>query len=251
MAYVNANGVVLARTRVGDNDAILTVYTDALGIIKVSAKGIKSLKNKSHSGATLFSYSSFVLRPGKTMYYLVSAELIMSFYSLSANIEMLAFATYIADITVYSFTDSDPEPSVLSLLLNTFYLLSKTDTDPKKVKNVYELKMLYYMGVGINTSGCLSCGKDVKLAYFTKAGGLLCENCKKEFPDAFKISADCEKALKYITESEDKKAFSFKVSKKVMDEIEYITDTFLSQHIDKKFYSLTYLNNILGKESKL
>ena len=70
------------------------------------------------------------------MYYLVSAELIMSFYSLSVNIEMLAFATYIADITVYSFTDSDPEPSVLSLLLNTFYLLSKTDTDPKKVKNV-------------------------------------------------------------------------------------------------------------------
>ncbi len=51
MAYVKASGVVLKRTKVGDNDAILTVFTDSLGIIKVSAKGIKSLKNKSFAGA--------------------------------------------------------------------------------------------------------------------------------------------------------------------------------------------------------
>ena len=248
MAYVKASGVVLKRTKVGDNDAILTVFTDSLGVIKISAKGIKSLKNKSFAGASLFSFSDFVLRPAKSMYYLVSAEQKASFYNLSTNIERLAFATYIADITSYVLMESDPEPKVLALILNTFYLLANSSGELRQVKSVYEIKLLSYIGVGMVVGNCLSCGISENLYYFTKEGGMLCPNCKGKFSDAVLISKDCASALFYIVNSEDKKAFSFKVPQKTLEELEYITESFLKRHISKDFYSLTYLNTILGKD---
>lgn len=251
MAYVKATGVVLKRTKVGDNDAILTIFTDSLGVIKASAKGIKSLKNKSFAGATLFSFSEFVLRPARDMYYLVSAELKVSFYNLSTNIERLAFATYIADITGYVFLENDPEPEALKLLLNTFYLLANSSGELRQVKCVYELKLLYYCGVGMHTESCLGCAKKEELLYFTLSGGVLCPDCRKNFPDFLAVSKNCVSALSYIMAAEDKKAFSFKVSEKVLDELEYITESFFKKHVDKDFYSLSYLNTILGKDKPL
>ncbi len=248
MAYVSCNGVVLKRTKVGDNDAILTVFTDNLGVIKVSAKGIKSLKNKSFAGASLFSYSYFTLRPAKDMYYLVSAELKMSFYNLSTNIERLAYATYIADITAYCFTENQAEPEALALLLNTFYLLANKSGDARQIKCVYELKLLCFSGIGIEAKVCLACGAEKGLLYFTNEGGVLCASCRKKFPDSFKISQDAQKAIFYITNTENKKAFSFKVSERVLEELLYITEGFFTKYIDKKFYSLHYLNTLLGKE---
>ena len=248
MAYVNCNGVVLKRTKVGDNDAILTVFTDSLGVIKVSAKGIKSLKNKSFAGASLFSYSFFTLRPARDMYYLVSAELKMSFYNLSTNIERLAYATYIADITAYCFNENQAEPSVLALLLNTFYLLANKSGDARQIKCVFEIKLLAYSGVGIEGGACISCGEGKELSCFTNEGGTVCASCRGKFPDSFKISPDAQKALFYITNAEDKKAFSFKASERILDELMYITEGFFKKHIDKDFYSLHYLNTLLGKD---
>lgn len=249
MAYTKVSGVVLLSNKVGDNDAILTVFTDSLGVIKISAKGIKSLKNKSMAGAGVFSYSEFVLRKGRgELYYLVSAELKMSFYSLSANIERLAFATYIADITSYAYSENEPEPRVLPLILNTFYLLANSNGELMKIKSVYELKLLSYLGFGASVDSCIFCGKKDDLLYFTNQGGTVCSQCKSHYPDGVKISKDALKAISYIIGAPDNKAFSFKISNKVTDEIASIIEQFFKKHIEKNFYSLSYLKTILGKD---
>lgn len=250
MAYVKTNGVVIKRTNVGDNDAILTIFTDSLGIIKVSAKGIKSIKNKSFTGASLFSFSEFVLRPAKDIYYLNSAELKMSFYSLSANIEKLSYAAYIADITNYVFSENEPEPRALALLLNTFYLLANTNGDLRRIKSVYELKTLFYLGLGAETGSCIYCGEKKELNFFSNEGGTVCPSCAKNAPGVQKISPACLYALRYITSADDKKAFSFKIADRALSELSCISEEFFKRHVEKDFYSLKYLNSIIGKDNR-
>lgn len=249
MALIKVNGVVLKRTAVGDNDVILTVFTSELGVVKASAKGVKSYKNKFSAGTALFSYSEFILLKGKDIYRVRSCELLESFYNLSTNIERIAFATYIADLTAYTVKETIADARLLSLLLNTFYLLANSDRNLRLVKSVYELKLLCYSGLAPQLECCVSCGDTEHVDYISpQAGGLLCGECQNTARQVYPLSEPCLIALRFIVYSEDKKAFAFQLSDAALEELEAHIEHFMREHIDRDFYSLTYLNMILGKQ---
>ena len=251
MELIKTDGVVLKRTNVGDNDVILTVFTDRMGVVQASAKGVKSLKSRLAAGSALFTYAEFVLKPGRSMYSVSSCEPKESFYSLSTNIERLAFATYIADLTAYAVREEVPDERLLSLLLNTLYLFANSQRDLKIIKCVYELKLLSYIGFAPELSGCVRCGDVSDIDYISAAiGGLLCTNCKTAQDRAKKLSEQCLIAMRYIIYTEDKRSFAFSASESVTEELENHIESFIKEHIDKDFYSLTYLNMILGKPQK-
>ena len=251
MEIIKTDGVVIKRTSVGDNDVILTVFTEKLGVIKASAKGVKSLKSRMAAGSALFTYAEFVLKQGKTMYSVSSCEPKESFYNLATNIERLSFATYIADLTGYTVREETPDGQLMSLLLNTLYLLANSQRDLRLIKCVYELKLLNYLGLAPDLSGCIYCQDVNNVDYISaKTGGLICPECKTPADNAKPISEPCLIAMRYITCSDDKRAFAFCATEAVTTELEAHIEAFIREHIDREFYSLQYLNMILGKTDK-
>ena len=53
--------------------------------------------------------------------------------------------------------------------------------------------------------------------------------------------------MEYILASDDKKAFAFRLSSEVLYELEYHVGRMLTECVDHTFYSLDYLNKVLGK----
>ncbi|MBE7010091.1 MAG: DNA repair protein RecO [Ruminococcaceae bacterium] len=249
MELIKTTGVVIRRTQVKDNDLILTLFTKDFGVIKVSARGARGFRNKLAAGTALFAYSEFVLYPGRDMYKMNSCELIESFYSLTTNIERLAFATYVADLTGYTVQeeqDADTE-RLLSLFLNTFYLFARWGGDLRLVKCVFELKLLVFLGLMPCLTECMSCGGEAGYYLSPESGGLVCANCAGQLEDAKPISASCLEAMHYVFNHDDKKAFAFRVSPTVLEELEGHVAALLSEYIDHDFFSLDYLNTVLGK----
>lgn len=245
MELLKTSGVVIRQTKVKDNDLIITIFTKDLGVIKASARGARGFKNQRAAGTSLFAYSEFVLLPGRELYRVQSCELLESFYSLTQNIERLAFATYIADLTGYTIQEEEGTDRLLSLFLNTFYLFARWGGELRAVKCVYELKLLDYLGFSPCLEGCVVCSSPEATFFSPAEGGVLCQRCggmqKK------KISPACRKAMAYILESEDKKAFAFRLSDEVLYELEYHVGHLLAEFVDHHFYSLDYLNTVLGK----
>ncbi len=251
MELIKTDGVVLKRTNVGDNDVILTVFTAEYGVLKASARGAKSLKSRLAAGTALFTYGEFVFGTGKSMHYVRSCEPKESFYNLATNIERLAFATYIADLTGYAVKEEKVDQRLFSLLLNTFYLLANSQRELRLVKCVYELKLLQYMGFAPELSGCVRCGDVSEIDFLSpQAGGLLCTSCRRAEDHARPLSEPCLIALRFILYSEDKKAFAFQASRMVTDELEDHMEAFIRSYMDRDFYALTYLNMILGKNDR-
>ena len=244
MELLKTTGVVIRQTKVTDNDLIITIFTKDFGVIRASARGARGFKNQRAAGTALFAYSEFVLAPGRDLYRVQSCDLIESFYSLTSNIERLAFATYIADLTGYAVQEEEGTEKLLSLFLNTFYLFAKWGGELRAVKCVYELKLLDFLGFSPYLDGCVNCGEE-ETAYFSpKDGGLLCEACHSAAHP--KISPACKSAMLYILESDDKKAFAFRLSPEVLYELEYHVGSLISACIDHTFYSLDYLKTVLG-----
>ena len=57
MDTITTDGVVLARTFVGEKDAIIKILTTEAGLVSASAKGIKNMKSKLAAGCGVFTFS--------------------------------------------------------------------------------------------------------------------------------------------------------------------------------------------------
>lgn len=237
-------GVVLKRQIIKEGDAIISVLTKNSGVIKAYVKGAKNYKNRNSAGSAPFSYSEFVLSPGRDMYRVNSCLLSESFYNLSTNIERLAYATYVADLVDFTVRENVGDERILPFVLNTFYLLAGSDKSLRLIKTIFELRLLCLLGLAPELDACVKCGQEEAHTIYAPLGGILCKNCSA---DTDRISGPVLSAMKYVAEADDKKVFSFVLSNEQMIELEYHVDEFMKEYIDRDFYSLEYLNKIIGK----
>lgn len=244
---IKTKGVVLHRIFVGEKDAIIKILTEDSGVILASARGVKGMKSKLSSGCALFSYSDFLLAESNGRYIVTSAVLSDGFYGLSANIERLSYATYIAETAISLSPAPEDAKEIIPLLLNTLYLLANSSKSPRLIKCVYELRLLCLLGYAPELDGCVSCGDTDELCFFSVAeGGAACRSCGT-IPDTQIISADTLSAMRYVKDSELKRTFSFALSSSNIDEFENCTEKMIESITGRRLTSLNYLKQISGR----
>lgn len=244
---IKTKGIVLGRNFYGEKDAIITILTEDYGVLSASAKGVKSMKSKLSSGCSLFSYSDFLLSESNGRYIVTSAVLLDGFYGLSANIERLSFATYAAEAAQISSPAPEDAKAIIPLLLNTFYLFANSQKDLRLIKCVFELRLLCALGYAPELDGCVECGSTDEICFFSvSSGGAVCRSCGGIF-DTQIITPNTLTAMRYVKDSDDKKAFSFALSKSNIDEFENCTEKMMEDLLGKKPASLNYLKQISGR----
>lgn len=244
MDYIKTTGVVLKRKIIKEGDAIISVLTADMGVITAFVKGAKNYKNRNSAGSAPFTYSEFVLAQGRDMYRVNSCLLLESFYNLSTNIERIAYATYIADLVDFTVKENVGDERILPFVLNTFYLLANSDKSLRQIKCVFELRLLCLLGLAPELSFCVKCGREEPEYICAALGGALCNSCGK---GEDRITKTVLSAMRYVMAADDKKVFSFNLPLAQLSEFEHHTSEFIKEHIDRDFYSLTYLNKIIGK----
>ena len=95
---IATTGLILRQIKVGEADRILTILTPDLGVISASAKGSMRLKNKLFSATGLFCYSEFSLTSGRSHYFIDTAQIKNVFHGISATVEGMGLASYMAEI---------------------------------------------------------------------------------------------------------------------------------------------------------
>ncbi len=244
---IKTKGVVLGRNFYGEKDAIINILTEDYGVLTASAKGIKSMKSKLASGCSLFSYSDFLLTESNGRYIVTSAVLQEGFYGLSSNIERLSYATYAAEAAQVSSPAPEDAKAIIPLLMNTFYLFANSQKDLRLIKCVFELRLLCALGYAPELDGCVECGDTEELCFFSaQSGGAVCRSCGN-LPDTQIITPDTLTAMRYVKDSDDKKAFSFALSRTNIDEFENCTEKMLEDVLGKRLASLNYLKQISGR----
>ena len=118
---IATTGLILRQIKVGEADRILTILTPDLGVISASAKGSMRLKNKLFSATGLFCYSEFSLTSGRSHYFIDTAQIKNVFHGISATVEGMGLASYMAEIAA-ELSPAPPESEAqLRLLLNCLY----------------------------------------------------------------------------------------------------------------------------------
>ena len=249
MKLLKVKGIVIKEVPFKDNDKIITLMTDSLGKISCMAKGAKKTNSALLASCQLLVYSEFVLYKGTSFYHINSAEVIDTFYSLRTDYDKLQKAYEITKVLNSLIMEQDDNSNdILSLYLNSLYVISKDMYKFNYIMSIFKLKLLVLSGFSPSIVNCKNCNQKMirednkKYYYSFNTNSTLCEDCYKtlslgksqKLKNEYYITLSQASfyALTYIISSDIKKVFSFKIDDKALNEIEKIVDRLYIEQIN-------------------
>lgn len=240
--HLETDGLVIREQQVGEADRLITVLTGKYGLQRAFVRRSKSLKSNLLAGTQLLCYSDFVIYCGRSANSVDSAQPKNVFFGLREDISALSTAFYLSELFAELAPENAPAPELLSLLLNSFYLLSEKKRSPAQVKAVAELRGLSLAGYMPDLVACRTCGRyESPHMYFSpKEACLFCE----EHGEGTPLSISTVTAMRYIIYSEPKKVFDFRLTPAAMQELNHAAEQFVLEQVGRRFKTLDFLKSL-------
>lgn len=170
-------GIVVSEVDYKESSKIINVLTPEYGIIGFIARGTKQVKSKLSGVTSKLTYGFFhVNYKEKGLSTLIEVDIIDNFKNIRKDINLMSYSLYLLELAdrVYRH-DTDKE--IYNLLLAS---LKKIDDgyNYKVIANIFELKMLDFLGIRPVIDECVNCGSKADIVTISSyRGGYLCRNC--------------------------------------------------------------------------
>ena len=232
---------------IGENNKLLTIFTDKIGKISTVAKGAKKSKSKFLSMTLPLCYGEYVVFRGKNLYTLNEGKIIDSFQELLGDLTTLTYASYLCELIDISMQDEESNRELFKELITALYLLKTKALDNELLVRAFELKLMRLTGYGINFEYCGICRKRlsssnyISLQYF----GGVCHECNKE--QGLFITRPAFNSLKFLNSISLDKVYRLNLSKEIKEELYKINIGLIANFYSRKPKSLQMFDFI--KES--
>lgn len=243
--HLKTRGLILKEQNIGERDKLVTVLTQARGTLRAFVRGAKSVKSKKSAATAKFCYAELTLVETKDSYIIAEAEPLEMFFKLRDNLNKLSLAEYFLELG-YAFSPEDEDAGEnLRVILNSLYFLCNETYPPKQLKAITELRLSSLAGYAPNLVACERCGCfESQSMYFDMEQGLLyCENCAPAAAP-FALPLGVVSAMRHIIFSEMKSLYNFQLDENLLDELSYITETYLLRKTERKFKTLEFYNTV-------
>lgn len=245
--------IIIKRTKLGEADRILTLYTPELGKLKAVAKGTRRPKSKLGGHVELLTHSLLMLARGRNLDIITQAQTIDNFLPLKDDLERISCGLYISEL-VDSFTAEHIENRRLfDLLLDTLHQLSQTE-DGELVLRYFELHLLDHLGYRPQLQRCASCGsplQPVTNLFSSSQGGILCHDCGYHEPIARPLSLNALKVLRLWQNCDYATARRVKISPRLSSELEQVMREYIKYLLERQLKSTAFLDKLKQESQKV
>ncbi|WP_352419863.1 DNA repair protein RecO [Proteiniborus sp.] len=244
---LKTEGLVIRQTKYDEWDKILTIFTRNNGKVQAIAKGARRPKGGLVAGTQMFSYSDFLLYPGRNLYQVNQADIIESFFALRDDLYKLAYATYIIELIDAGAVEELANIKLFDLSIKTIRILSKLNKDYKKLLTAFELKYISFIGYRPYIRSCVICNGDLgnTVKFSNEHGGAICESCSSHGYYGYVVTREILSKIEELLFISLDDIENLVISNKDIDIIENIVSNYIMSHIEKKkFKSLEFLKNL-------
>lgn len=244
--FYTTKGLVLRETQYKDNDKLLHVLSEELGLVTFKARGVKRKNSPLKSGCQLMTYAEFTVYERGGFYTVNEAEPLAMFLSIRQDIELLSLGSYFAQLLETVATEGQSCPELLSLGLNSLYALDTLKKPQTLVKAVFELRLLCLSGFAPMLEGCSHCGNSQANHFQLQEGTLICDVCQRAMGGGEQrtLSPGVLAAMRHISFCEKHRLFSFTLPDAALKELGRVTEDFLLVQLDQGFSSLNFYKRL-------
>ena len=169
-------GIVVSEVPYKDSSKVLNILCEE-GVIGVISKGCKRINSPLRVISNKLTLGEYVIYYNESkLSTLKEGSILDNFNNIKNDLNKISHATYITDL-VNQVMKQNADPTIFSLYLSA---LKKIDEGINEtvVMNILEIKLLDYLGVGINLNGCAKCGSTREIVTIDPdVGGYICKNC--------------------------------------------------------------------------
>ena len=239
----DTRGLVVSEKRVGEDDRLVTVLTEDMGLLRAFVRRSKRAGGKL-SATRLFTYSRFSIFEGRDSYIIDDAQPLEVFFDLRKDIGRLSLAQYFCELSTALAPQGAEAGDFLRLVLNAMYFLCRGTRTQAVLKAAVEMRMMSLAGYQPDLVGCAECGSyEAGVMYFLpRQGSLLCENCRgpKGAEPAYGLHAGALAALRHTVYAEFPKLFSFRLSPEAERELSAASESYVLETLQRRFRTLDF-----------
>lgn len=183
MKIVKTEGIIVGETNYCESSKILKVLTKDYGLISVMSKGCRNIKSKLRGVSNKLVYGNFNLYYKETgISTLISIDIIDTLRLIITDINKVSYVSYILDLTEQIFKEVDLiQATDIYLLLTSTIKKINEGYDEEILTNIYELKLLDFLGIKPNIDSCSICGNTKNIITISSnSGGYICKNCYQD-----------------------------------------------------------------------
>lgn len=246
MAIQKAEAFVLRTHSFRSSSLVVTLYSKEFGKLKGVAKGVRkeALANPSSYEPFTLVEIVFYEKIRSDLHLISEVSILESFEGLRSNLEALAVAYYLAELVDQLTEPHDPHERIFGLLDFSFRHLPTLD--PHFVTRFFEIQLLSEIGLLPNLEGCLGCGGPIagKFYFSARQGGLFCQNCRRNAPDAGMIDQETIRILKLLM---GKPTFQESLP---LESVGRFIDKFMAERLTKRPVTRRFLHQVRALKGK-
>ncbi len=236
--------IIIKKTKLGDADRILTLYTPQLGKIQAVAKGVRRPRSKLAGHLELITHSLVSLARGRNLDTIIGSQTINGFLPLKSDLWLTSCALYTAELVNHFTADSIENYPLFELLLETMKQLCQAGNRELDLR-YFELHLVDRVGYRPQLRECVSCHLPLELAinsFCPSAGGMLCPNCHPSRPVAYPLSVNAQKVLRLMQDTNYVTVSQLKISPELAMELERVMAGYLKYLLEREVKSAAWLS---------
>ncbi len=182
MKIESIEGIILSEANYSESSKILNVLTKEHGLIGVMSKGARNIKSKLRGVSRKLIYGTLhIYYKQNGLSTLIGVDVINSFSKTVMDLEKISYASFILDLAHQVSKQNDSE-ELFELLKDTLIKVEE-GIPPLPLTNIFELKLLDYLGVSPNVDSCCHCGSTKQIVTLSsEQGGYICKDCYDNEP---------------------------------------------------------------------
>lgn len=236
----SVKGIVCKTLDYKDSSKILYIYT-AEGNKSIIARGVKKLNSKNRFLSQVGNLIEFSTTNGK-LPTLKEGDLINDFPTISNDLESYTYVAHILEL-LHGTIDEYSDHAKMFDFVTRLLLLFNEGIDAETLTFIFELKLLYFLGYGLNFRGCQVCSESKDLVYSVSDGGLICRKHIKDYSEAF--DSDVYSVLKALYYMDINQYITLDISKNLRIMIRHIIDISFDEFVSYKTKSRGILKQII------
>lgn len=247
MSEIVLKGLVLRSADYKESSKMLTVLTDSLGKISVSARGAVRTKSRMAAACQPMAFSEMTIDEARDKYYLREASTLELFSGMTADLRRYALGCYFLELMDAACPETVEEQEALVLGLNALWLLAEGEKDERLVKSAFELRLMSVLGYQPETAACAACGRaDIDTPTLDLRGGALyCRSCALAHAQRPKtLDAASLQALRFITGAPRSRVFSFRLGEASQRILGDAAEVYVKEQLERSFRTLDYYKSL-------
>jgi len=252
MALVRCEGIVLKVRDFGEADRILTVLSGSEGKFEALARGARRPRSRLVGVTQQFAQVNLLLFRGRNLDTISSAELVSAHSSLWADVNRMAYASYVAELVDKMTGERERNDQLYALVAAAVDTLDSGALAPRVAALAFEIKFMASSGFLPELGQCVVCGARAEqgVGFGPDAGGLVCGRCRPTLSDAVSFGPAARETARLLLALAYDRVSVLKPREDTLDELEKAFRAYVDQRVERKLHSLGFIRDLRRMEQE-